>query len=243
MIKRPSQSRHWFRSRQSLRFPFLIMPDLDFKVTGIQPAQRGLAPLLHFILEITNTPETETIQSVMLQTQIQIQTPQRAYNADEKEKLKELFGLPEQWGQTLRSRLWAHANTVVPEFHGRTEAVLAVPCTLDFDVAATKYFYALEEGEVPLLFLFSGTIFYIAPPQRLQIQQISWNKECTWRLPVSRWRELMQHHYPDSAWIALRRDLFDQLYEFRRREGFGSWDEVIARLLGQSAISGTAHQS
>jgi hypothetical protein len=82
--------------------------------------------------------------------------------------------------------------------------VLAVPCTFDFNVAATKYFYALEHGEVPLLFLFSGTVFYDAPDGRLQIQKISWEKECAWRMPIAHWQELMEHHYPDSAWIAMR---------------------------------------
>jgi hypothetical protein len=207
------------------------MPDLNFKVTGIEPAQRGLAPLLQFILEITNIPETETVQSVMLQTQIQIQAPQRVYSAEEKEKLKELFGAPEDWGQTLRTRLWTQANTIVPQFQGRTKTVLAVPCTFDFNVAATKYFYALENGEVPLLFLFSGTVFYTAPDGRLQIQKISWEKECDWCMPIACWQELMEHHYPDSAWIAMRRDVFDQLYEFKRREGLSSWDEVLERLL------------
>jgi hypothetical protein len=207
------------------------MPDLNFKVTGIEPAQRGLAPLLHFVLEITNTPETETIQSVMLQTQIQIQAPQRVYDAEEKKKLKELFGAPEDWGQTLRTRLWTHANSIVPQFQGHTRTVLAVPCTFDFNVAATKYFYALQDGEVPLLFLFSGTVFYAAPGGGLQVQKISWEEECTWHMPIARWQELMEHHYPNSAWIAMRRDVFDQLYEFKRREGLSSWDEVLERLL------------
>jgi hypothetical protein len=210
------------------------MPDLNFEVTGIEPAQRGLAPLLHFILQITNTPETETIQSVMLQTQIQIQAPQRAYKPEEKERLKELFGAPEDWGQTLRTRLWTHANTIVPLFQGSAQTMLAVPCTFDFNVAATKYFYALEEGEVPLLFLFSGTVFYAAPDGRLQIQKISWEKECAWRMPIARWQELMEHHYPDSAWIAMRRDVFNELYEFKRREGLSSWDQVLERLLARN---------
>ncbi len=213
------------------------MPELGFQVTGMEPAQRGLAPLLHFILEITNTPVTEQIQSVMLQAQIQIQAPQRAYTAGEKEKLKELFGVPEDWGQTLRTRLWAHANTIVPQFQGRTEAVLALPCTFDFHVAATKYFYALTDGDVPLLFLFSGTVFYAAPDGRLQIQRISWEKECVYRMPVASWREMMDHHYPDTAWIAMRRDLFDELYEFKRHAGLASWDDVVKRLLAdRSAV-------
>ena len=41
--------------------------------------------MLHFRLEITNEPPMETIQSVMLQTQIQIQSPQRAYAEAEKD--------------------------------------------------------------------------------------------------------------------------------------------------------------
>jgi hypothetical protein len=207
------------------------MPELDFKVTGLETGQRGVAPLLHFILEISNRPETETIQSVMLQTQIQIQAPQRVYNAVEKEKLKELFGVPEDWGQTLRTKLWAHANVVVPQFSGRTKAMLAVPCTFDFHVAATKYFYALEDGEVPLLFLFSGTVFYVAPDGRLQIQKISWEKECVYLMPALTWREMMDHHYPNSSWIALRRDLFDRLYRFKREQGLATWEQTIEKLL------------
>ena len=209
------------------------MPDLNFKIIGVEPAQRGLVPLLHFKLEITNEPAAETIQSVMLQTQIQIQSPQRGYADGEKEKLKELFGTPDQWGQTLRNKLWTHSNTVVPTFTGKTETILPVVCTFDLNIAATKYFYALEDGEVPLLFLFSGTIFYAGADGRLQVQQVSWNKECTYRMPITAWKELMNHHYPESAWLFLGRETFDRLYEFRRSSGATSWEQAIDKLLDQ----------
>ena len=163
-----------------------IMPDLDFKVTGLEPAVRGLAPLLSFQVEITNTPAEETIHSVMLQAQIQLQVTQRRYTAEEKEKLAELFGPPERWRDTLRTKLWAIAQTIVPAFTGSTTATLTIPCTFDLNVAATKYFYALDDGDVPLLFLFSGTIFYEAADGRLQVQQISWKKECAYKMPVQR---------------------------------------------------------
>ena len=74
------------------------MPDLNFKVLGVDAAARGLVPLLHFKIEIINTTRMESIQSVMLHAQIQVQSPQRAYTASEKEKLRELFGRPEDWG-------------------------------------------------------------------------------------------------------------------------------------------------
>ena len=157
--------------------------------------------------------------------------PLRSYDPEEKEKLGELFGTPDRWGQTLRARLWTHANVNVRPFTERTEEALAVPCTFDLNVSATKYFYALESGEVPLLFLFSGTIFYQAEDGRLQIEKVSWNKECTYRMPLSKWKEMMDVHYPNSAWLALDRDLFDRLYAFRRREGLVDWDQTITRLL------------
>ncbi|MBA3962127.1 MAG: hypothetical protein H0X40_09525 [Chthoniobacterales bacterium] len=207
------------------------MPDLDFKILGVEAANYGIVPLLHFKLEITNQPADQVIQSVMLQSQIQLQPTQRAYQAAEKEKLGELFGTPDRWGQTLRARLWTHATANVRQFTEKTETILSVPCTYDLNVSATKYFYALEGGEVPLLFLFSGTIFYQGPDERLQIQQVSWNKECAYRMLVSTWQKMMDEHYPNTAWLSLDRGLFERLYAFRRREGLADWEQTIERLL------------
>jgi hypothetical protein len=212
------------------------MPDLDFKVTGVEAAAHGLTPLLNFRLSITNRPEAEAIQSVMLRAQIQIASPQREYTALEKERLAELFGAPQRWGQTLRNRFWASATALIGPFTGGTEAELSVPCTYDLNVAAAKYFYALEEGEAPLLFLFSGTVFYPAPDGRLQAQQISWSKESAYRMPVQTWREMMDQHFPKSGWLYLDRDVFDRLYAFRRAQGLGSWDETIGRLLEKDEV-------
>src|SRR6476620_4461418 len=220
----------------NILFVILLMPDLDFKMLGVDAAARGLTPLLHFKIEIANQTPGEKVQSVMLHAQIQIQSAQRAYTATEKEKLRELFGRPEDWGQTLRNKLLAQANCIVPGFADRTEAVLVVPCTFDLNVAATKYFYALEDGEVPLLFLFSGTVFYSGADGRLQIQQVSWNKECAYRMPITIWQEIMDQHYPNSAWIPLERGVFDRLYEYRRRVGVSSWEQTIERLLASEPI-------
>lgn len=207
------------------------MPDLNFQVTGVEPSARGLTPLLHFNLVVSNQPATEQIQAIMVQAQIQIQAAQRPYNDGEKEQLEDLFGTPDRWGQTLRNRLWVHASATVRPFLGSTETVLPVQCTYDFNVIATKYFYALDGGEVPLLFLFSGTIFYAGPGGGLQVQQISWDQECVYRMPVKVWAELMNHHYPNSAWLSLGRDVFDKLTAFKRRHGLLTWDQTIERLL------------
>jgi hypothetical protein len=193
-----------------------------------------VAPLLCFQLEVTNTPATQRVCSVMLQAQIQIETTRRTYAAGEKEKLVELFGEPERWGQTLRTRLWAHASTTLGAFTGSATATLAVTCTYDLNVGATKYFYALEGGAAPLLFLFSGTVFYAAEDGRLQADRVSWEKECAFRMPVKVWHSLMEHHYPNSAWLSLSRDTFDRLYAFKREAGLATWEQVIDRLLPAS---------
>jgi len=98
-------------------------------------------------------------------------------------------------------------------------------------VAATKYFYALEEGEVPLLFLFSGTIFYAADDGALQVAQISWDKEAPFRLPVQVWKEMIDHYYPNSAWLRLQQDVFDRLYRYKVRRGLPTWEQALESLL------------
>jgi hypothetical protein len=98
-------------------------------------------------------------------------------------------------------------------------------------VAANKYFYALEEGEVPLVLLFSGTVFHESEEGGLQVAQISWEKETTFRLPVRVWEEMMQRYYPNSAWLCLRKDVFDRLYQYKSRNGVPTWEQVLENLL------------
>lgn len=175
------------------------MPELNFQVSGVEPVALGLTPLLHFKLQITNASAAEPVAALLLQAQIQIASPQRSYTSLEKERLVELFGAPESWGRTLRNRLWAHSQATLSGFKDQADTVLPVPCSYDLNLAATKYFYALEGGEVPLLFLFSGSVFYFTPDGRLQVQRISWDKECTYRMPIKVWGELMEFHYPSTA--------------------------------------------
>jgi hypothetical protein len=212
------------------------MPDLDFRVTDVAPAEHGMVPLLLFHLEVANSPADEAIQSAALQVQIQFQCPQRVYSPREKEKLVELFGTPERWGQTLRNRLWTLANTTVGPFAGTAMAELPVPCTFDLNVSATKYLSGLDGGEVPLLFLFSGTVFYTGLDGRLQAQRISHEKECAWRMPANVWRGLMDHHWPNTAWITLHRDVYDRLCDYKRQNGLPDWDQTLERLLASAEI-------
>ncbi len=122
--------------------------------------QYAAAPLLAFKLRIVNQPAGEVIHTLALRTQIQLEVSRRKYDPAEQERLRDLFGEPGRWGQTLRTMLWTHANVMVPRFAGGTVADLPVPCSFDFNVAATKYFHGVTSGDLPLCFQFSGTVFY-----------------------------------------------------------------------------------
>jgi hypothetical protein len=98
-------------------------------------------------------------------------------------------------------------------------------------VAATKYFHGLDEGDLPLNFLFSGTVFYPGANDRLQIAPISWDKEAKFKLQLKTWKDLIDHYYPNSAWLYLRRDVFDRLYQYKVRHGIPSWEQTIERVL------------
>ena len=108
---------------------------------------------------------------------------------------------------------------------------LPVPCSFDFNVAATKYFDGLAEGDVPLCLQFSGTIFYAAPEGGLQVAPISWDKETRFKLPVQVWRDMMGSYYPNSAWLCLHKDTFDRLYQYKVRQGIPTWEQALEDLL------------
>ena len=207
------------------------MPDLSFQVVGADVTPYAMVPLLTFRLRVTNASPDETIHNVVLRAQIQIETTRRKYQPEEEKRLRDLFGEPERWGQTLRAMLWTHASVVVPPFSGETIANVPVSCSYDFNVAATKYFYALEDGEIPLDFLFSGSVFYQDPLGALQVSPISWTQEARFRLPVTTWKQLMEAYYPNTAWVQLRRDVFDRLYQYKVDHGIPTWEQAIERIL------------
>jgi hypothetical protein len=205
--------------------------DLQLMVEGAEAVPYAAAPTLAFKLRVTNTPAQELIHTVALKVQIQLEVTRRKYDADEQLRLRDLFGEPDRWGQTLRSMLWTHVSTIVPRFTDSTRAELHVPCTFDFNVAATKYFHGLTSGELPLCFQFSGTVFYQGAEGELQVSPISWDKEAKYRLPLQVWKDLMQQYYPNSAWLALRKDTFERLYQYKVEEGIPTWEAVIERAL------------
>ncbi|HEX4124917.1 MAG TPA: DUF6084 family protein [Tepidisphaeraceae bacterium] len=217
------------------------MPDLDFFIDRSDPVPYAAAPQLAFGLRIIQRPPAgqspQAIHSVTLRCQIRLEPTRRRYSPAEQEKLFELFGEPSRWGQTVRSMLWTNAAIVVPAFDEQVSVELPVPCTYDFNIATTKYFHALEDGEIPLGFLFSGTIFYRGEDDSLQVAQISWEKEVNYRMPVAVWKRTMDLYFPNSNWLLLRRDVFDRLSAYKIRRGMTSWEQAVESLLAEAEQS------
>jgi uncharacterized protein DUF6084 len=208
------------------------MPSLTFAIDRAEVLPFAAVPTLTFFLRIENANPTQDVQSVALRSQILIEAAKRHYNPAECNALGDLFGEPERWSQTLRSLLWCQAGVTVPAFSQCVEVQLPVPCTFDFNVAAAKYFHAAAGDEkVPLCFQFSGTIFYRSANGALQVQQIAWDREARFHLAARVWHDLMDHYYPNSAWLRLERDVFERLYEYKRYHGLATWEQAIDRLL------------
>lgn len=205
-------------------------PQLAFAIEDGGVLDYAAVPTLRFALRVESTMP---VRSVALNVQLRIAATRRSYTDDEREGLVELFGGAGDWGRNLRSLHWTNLVMQVGPFSDSTLVEMPVTCTYDLEVTATRYFHGLADGEVPLEFLFGGTVFFAAGDGRLQVRPISWNQEADFRLPVSAWREMMERHFPGHSWLRLERDVFERLYAYRARNTLLTWEQTIDALLDQ----------
>ena len=208
------------------------MPDLGFAIEGAEVAKFAASPQIILKLRITNLDPSKTIQSIALRGQIQIEVTRRRYKPEDQEKLRDLFGEPDRWSQTLKNLLWTHVSVNVPAFQNDTVADVPVPCTFDFNVGATKYFHGLTDGEVPSErdvqrngFLFrrqcthAGCADFLGQRSSLQPPGI--------RLARHDGHLLSR----DAPGYALRRDVFERLYDYKVRHGIPTWEQAFESML------------
>ena len=208
------------------------MSELVFDCLEAKPDPYAAAPTMVFRIRISET-SGESVHAIALRCQIRIEPQRRRYTSSEESSLSDLFGEPSRWGDTLKPFNFAFVAQMVPGFKGSTEIELPVACTYDFEVTSAKYFHALEDGEIPLILLFSGSIF--AKGQTgFSVDQVPWNKEDRYRLPVAMWDEMMNLYFPNSAWIRMSRDRFDALHRFRSKRMLMSWDDAFEALLKEA---------
>ena len=208
------------------------MPELTFSCTGAAVDLASATPAIALRLHIAESTGV-TVHALALRTQIRIEPLKRRYDDTEADAMRDLFGDRARWGKTLKPLQLGFVNQMVPTFTGETDVEVALPCSYDFDVAANKYLYALDDGEVPLLLLFSGTVF-TAEGNGFSVSLVPWDREATYRLPVSVWTETMHLHFPGTAWLRLGERAFDALHQYRTAQQLTSWDDAIDRLLKEA---------
>ncbi len=208
------------------------MADLQFSVVTMEPERYSLAPVLNLRLQITEKSGVR-VHAMALRCQIRIEPFRRGYDDAEADRLSDLFGERTRWGDTLKPMQLCTVETMVPGFTGSLETTVQVPCTYDTEIASARYFHSLRGGEIPLLMLFSGTVF-VAGGNGFFVEQVPWDREANYRLPVSVWRALMDLHFPGSGWLSMRIETLDHLLRFKSRRGLPTWDEALTMLLKEA---------
>lgn len=207
------------------------LPDPHFAVMGVDVIKVASAPTLKFNLAISESLGWEVF-TMALTIQIQIDPNQRTYDPETRAKLFELFGEPSRWAATTRSFPWATVFVLVQGFSGATTCDVPVANNFDLELAATKYFYSLPGGDVPLSFHFSGSIYYRGEDGRIQIVQVPWDSAAKFKMPVDVWKAMVDHYYPNTVWMTLRRPTMEALMEYKAKEGLPTFDACVSKLLG-----------
>ncbi|MDY6871505.1 MAG: DUF6084 family protein [Actinomycetota bacterium] len=206
--------------------------DVTFTVQDVAPERYAVTPVLTARIKVTPTGD-DPVHAIALRCQVRIDPLRRGYTDEEAEGLADLFGPRERWGTTQHTFLWQHSATMVPGFSGGTHVDLPLECTYDVEVAAAKYMHALRDGVIPLQFLFSGTVFTHGG-RGFVATQIPWDREDTYRLPVTVWRDLIALHYPNTGWLRLSHDTIAALTAYRSAHGLLSCDDAVTELLSQT---------
>ena len=209
------------------------MPELSFTVVDVAPEPWAAAPNLLARVRVAET-SGERVHALALRAQVRIEPQRRRYDDTEEQALLDLFGDRSRFAQTLKPFAWLHTSTVAPGFTGETVVDLVLPCTYDFEVSGTTYLHALRDGEIPLLFLFSGTVF-CRGETGFSVAPVPWDAEARHRLPVTVWRDLMQEHFPGTEWVRMRRDTVEALAHYRHLRGLTTWDDVVDALLARAS--------
>ncbi|QBJ96116.1 hypothetical protein ERC79_09115 [Rhodococcus sp. ABRD24] len=214
------------------------MTSLQFSVLTVAPESFSVAPNLIARVRIGETTGA-TVHALALRCQVRIEPRRRRYSDAEEAGLLDMFGPRERWGSTLATFPWLHTTATVPGFTGECVTELPMACTYDFEVAASKYLHALEtdaDGTVPLSFLFSGTVFTkgnnnFGGGRGFGVEQVPWDREAQFDMPVAVWRDLVRQNFPSSGWVRLEHDTLAALTRFKAARGLTGIDQAVTELL------------
>ena len=208
------------------------MTDLAFSVVDVFAEKYAAAPQLTARLRIEET-SGEVIHTIALRCQVRIEPQRRRYSADEESGLLDMFGTRDRWFDTLKPFMWMQCNAMVQGFTGITEVDLVMPCTYDFEVTWSKYLHALRDETIPVVFLFSGTVF-TRGANGFGVEQVPWDREARYQIPVSVWRDMVDHYFPNTGWLRLSRDTIESLAHYKSVRGLTTWEATLESLLAKA---------
>ncbi len=210
------------------------MSDLSFSIVDVFAEQYAAAPQLTARLRITESSE-QRIHAMALRCQVRIEPQRRRYSADEESGLLDMFGTRDRWFDTLKPFMWMQCNTTVQGFNGITEVDLAMPCTYDFEVTWSKYLHALRDETIPVVFLFSGTVF-TRGVNGFGVEQVPWDREATYQIPVTVWKDMIDAYFPNTGWVRLSRETIDSLAHYKSVRGLTTWEATVESLLAKAGV-------
>ncbi|EHR59851.1 DUF6084 family protein [Saccharomonospora cyanea] len=203
-------------------------PVLSWAITGVDTAPVDVVPTLRFRLRIAC--QDVRVQSLTLAVSVRVAAALRDYTAGERRRLRGVFGTPEQWSSGIGDLVWARPVLHVAGFTGHTEVDVPVPCGQDVELASVSYLSALSDGDVPLRFQFSGTLFHGQPGQ-LAATRLPWDSEADYQLPVACWHRLREAYFGRHRWLRVEEPVYERLHDYRVRHAYRSPQEAIESLL------------
>jgi hypothetical protein len=208
--------------------------ELDFTVADVFAERYAAAPQLTARLRIDESTG-ETIHAIALRCQVRIEPQRRKYSPDEESELLDMFGTRERWFDTLKPFMWMQCSAMVQGFSTITEVDLVMPCTYDFEVTWSKYLHALRDDTIPVVFLFSGTVF-TRGSNGFGVEQVPWDRESRYEIPVAVWREMIDHYFPNTGWLRLSRETMESLAHYKSVRGLTTWDATMESLLARAQV-------
>ena len=168
-----------------------------------------------------------------------IEPARRAYDAETRERLVELFGPPERWGTTTRSLLWHQADVLVPALHRRHHLPR---------LRAVQLRPGGRRRQVPLRrcrtarcrwpSTSTAPSYYRGDDGRLQMSLVPWSCSAEFRLPVGDLARADRALLPDSGWIAAAApSTLEALQREKARAALPTLDACVGRAARGAAVS------
>jgi hypothetical protein len=205
------------------------MAELSVECLDVVGERYGASPTLLFRLRVSELTG-QRIHAIAMRCQMRFEPGRREYTDDEAALLLDVFGDRSRWSDTLKPMQFALASLMVPSFDGSVDVEVAVPVSYDLEVATGKYLHALTGAPVPIVMMFSGTVFGKSD-QGFWVEQVPWHLETRCGMPVQVYRDLMDAYFPQSGWLRLHRETLDRLLEYKAAKGLATWDDVMNELV------------